>query len=98
MEIGRAADDLARMTPCLLEQDIEVAVKAARIERGLLTVDGRLQALQPFGFHLLGYLALHLGRRCSRPRRIFEREGACIADLIDQRERRAEILLGFARE
>ena len=57
-----------------------------------------LQALEPLGFHLLGDLLRHLGGRRARPRRIFERERAGVADLLDQRERRVEILLALARK
>ena len=64
----------------------------------LVAVDRRLQAVQPLGFHLLGNLVRQFGRRRSRPGRIFEREGAGVADLVDQRERRSKIVLALAGE
>ena len=48
--------------------------------------------------HLFGDLLGHLGGRRARPRRILEREGAGEADLVDQRQRRLEIVLGLAGE
>ena len=38
------------------------------------------------------------GRRRAGPRRVFEREGAGIADLVDERSVSREIRLGLARE
>ena len=80
LEIGRAADDLARMAAGLVEQHVEGHAHAARHERGLVPLDVVLQALQPLVLHGFRQL-LHVGGRRAGPRRIFERVGAGEADL-----------------
>ena len=47
-------------------------------------------------FLVLGHLIVHLGRRRARARRIHERIGAGEADLVDERQRVAEIGFGLA--
>src|SRR5258708_22127247 len=48
LEIWRSTDDLARITPGTLEEDLEAASEAIGVESGLLPLDETLQALQPF--------------------------------------------------
>src|SRR5215813_1657881 len=86
------------MASRLFKQDVEGAAEASRIERGLMAVDDRLQAVEPLGFHRVRYLILHVRARRSGPRRVFEGEGAGVADLVEQRQRRAKILLALAGE
>ena len=97
LQIWRAADDLARMAARLVEQHVEGHADAARHERGLLPLDVVLQALQPLVLHGFRQL-IHVGGRRAGPRRIFERVGAGEADLGDQPQRVAEIVLGLARK
>src|SRR5262245_64020576 len=86
------------MASRLFEQDVEGAAEASRIEGSLVAVDGRLQAVEPLGFHRVRYLIRQVRGRRSGTRRVFEGEGAGVADLLDQRQRRAKILFALAGE
>src|SRR4051794_9862943 len=86
------------MPPGFLEQDVEGASAAARVEGDMLAVDGLLQARETFGFHLFVHLLRHLGRGRARTRRVFERERASVRDLVNEGERRLEIGFGLARK
>ena len=63
---GERPTSLARMASGLLEQHVEGAADAARVEGRLVPVDRGLQAVEPLGFHLLGHLLGHLGGRRAR--------------------------------
>ena len=67
-----------------------------RVERPPLPGDDRLQACSRSAFTSRGTCRRHLGRRRARARRILERIGAGKTDLLDERQRRAEILFGLA--
>src|SRR5262245_59704575 len=82
----------------LFEQDDECTSDASRIERSRVAVDGRLKAVEQLGYHRVRYLIRHVRGWRSGLRRVFEGEGAGIADLFDQRQRRAKILLALAGE
>src|SRR5262249_42438487 len=98
LQIGRAADELSGSTPRLFEEHVEGGSEAARIECRLVAIDRRLQPRQALGLDGFGDLIGHGGGRRPRPRRIFERERARIADFIEDRQRLAEIGFGLARE
>ena len=98
LQIWGAAGDLARMASRLVEQNIEGAAETLPIEGSLLAVDCGLQTVEPLGFHLVGVLTVHVRGRRAGPRRVFERKSAGVPNLVDQRERRAKIILAFARE
>src|SRR5204863_9292626 len=93
-----APDDLARIAPRLFEQHVKDAAKASRIERSLLPVDRALQPVEPFGLDIVGNLIGRLRGRRSGPRRVFEGESAGVAHFVDQRQRRAKIVLALAGE
>src|SRR6266446_2314904 len=96
LEIWGAADDLASIACRLLEQDVEGAADPLRVESGLVPVDPLQQAVEPLGFYRFGNLIGHVRRRRSGPGGILEGVGAGVADLVDQRERRVEIVLALA--
>src|SRR5439155_22716477 len=98
LQIWRASDDLARVTSRLFEQDLESAAMTLPIERGLLSVDCRLEAVEPLGFHRVGDLTRQVRGRRSRTRRGFEWEGDGVTDFIHQRQRRANVLRTLVRE
>src|SRR4029077_18307962 len=98
LEIWGAPDDLARIASRFVEQDLEGAANALRVEFGLVAVDRRLQTVEPFGFHFVGDLIVHFRGRRSGPGGVLERKGAGVVDLVDERQSRAEIVLALAGE
>ena len=68
---------------------------AGSIERRLLAVDELLQLRETLIHRRRVDRPLHLRRRRTRPRRILERVGRSVTDLLDQREGRGEIVIGF---
>ena len=86
-DLNRAAEQIKRQ---LLEVPMVAKVDVLGKQR--------LQARQTFALDRVGDLLAHGGRRGARPRAVLERERLGEADLLDQRERRREIPLGFAGE
>src|SRR5262249_4880686 len=97
LQVGRAADQLPPQAARLLAQHLAGGADARLVEGGLTAVDLGLQAGEALDLGGVVDLVVALGRRRARPRRILEREGARVADLADDRQRRGEILLGLAR-
>ena len=56
------------------------------------------QALDPLALDLLRHLIGHRRGLGALPRRVDEREGTVVADLLDRRQRLLEVLLGLAGE
>ena len=98
LQIGRLADDLARIAAGLLEQHVERLPDAGAVEGCQLAIDQLLQFAQAFGLHVFRNLIVHVGGRRAGARRILERERAGEADLVDQLHGVAEIRVGFAGE
>src|SRR5437868_1070049 len=65
LKIWGAADDLASVTPGLLEQDFERASEETVVERRLMAVDEPLEAVKPLRLFLLRYLIVPVGCRRS---------------------------------
>ena len=84
--------------PGALEQHLGAPADARLVEGELLGVEQRLQALEAFVHHFARHLAVHLRRRRSGPRRIFERESLGIVHRLDDPQRLLELRVGLARE
>src|SRR3984893_52916 len=98
LQIWGSADDLARMTPRFFEQDIEGALNTVAIESRGITVDRGLHTAEPFQFRILSDLIRYGRSRRSGTRRVFEREGSGIADFVNEREGRLDVLFALAGE
>ena len=81
LEIGAAADELARVAARLLEQHRQRAADAGGVEPALLVGDQRLQLGEALALDRLGHLLRQQRRRRARPRAVFEGEGLGEADL-----------------
>src|SRR5690348_16454402 len=98
LQIGRTADDLPGEPTRLVEQHVKGAADAAGIECNPVSFYRLLQPLEPLGLDRLVDLIATFGGRRAGSRRIFEREGACIGDLVDDAQGLVEILFGLAGE
>src|SRR5579871_3655138 len=98
LQVRRTANQLARYPAGLFQQHVELSSNAAPIEVALMTVDARLQPGEPVGLDLFRDLIAAIGRRCPGPWRIFERKRVRVAYFVDEAQRFAEILFGFAGE
>src|SRR5581483_1962197 len=98
LQVGRAADELARKPARLFEQHVDGAPGKPGVEAALMPGNSGLQPLQARGFLFLRDLFGHFGGRRAQTRRVHEGERTREADLVDKRQSLAEIGFGFSGE
>src|SRR5947209_8548897 len=84
------------MAASLFHKHIDNAADCAHVERLPLLINERLQARETLFFQVLVDLVRAFRARRTGTTRIFEGEGASIADRGEQRERRVEIRFALA--